>query len=253
MGRIATTYPEFDKDIKKFYNRANLLEEDGITLRGITLGLSTADMATLKNFSFKWTCDDPDTPGLYDLLQDSTKRLGTTPAAVKLLIKDFKVFFQPCLNIIAASRKIDLDDRAAFNIAPPVTTHSEPKDPITVDCYALTAMLGSGKVKYRCRTTTDGKRASKPKNADAVELAYRIDPPYVPADSASGDPVSKVKNPLASADDKTTKAIFSKASFIFEAGQINIGNVLQYYTRFINTKHPNLNGPWTGPETKIIG
>ena len=88
--------------------------------------------------------------------------------------------------------------------------------------------------------------------ADAVELAYRIDLPYIPTDPTENETVSKIKNVLATAEDKTTKMIYTKATFIFEAGQENVGNVLQYFTRFINTKHPQINGPWTGPVGTII-
>jgi hypothetical protein len=252
-SRISSTYPEFDADIKKFYTHLHTLEPDGITLRGITLGLLSPDLAELKNRRFLWANDDPTHPGLYDLFQNENTRTSTISKKTSSFIKEFKVFFQPLLNIMAASRKITADDRAALNIADPVTSHSVPTEPIAEKCFIKITMIGGGKVKFRCQTTTDSSRASKPALADAAELAIRIDLPYVAADSSSGDLAGKVRSLLVNADDKTTKSIHTKATFTMDLGEGNTGNVLQIYARWINTKHPNLNGPWTGPIAVIIG
>jgi hypothetical protein len=98
----------------------------------------------------------------------------------------------------------------------------------------------------------DTKRPSLAEGSDGVEIAHRIDQPNVDTGTDTGSK-SKVKNPIANSGDGTTKNIYTKSTITVDYGDQNSGNVLQLYARYINIKHRNLDGPWTGPYTFIIG
>jgi hypothetical protein len=126
-------------------------------------------------------------------------------------------------------------------------THTIPITPIAEKCIAGLTAKGSGVIGVKCRSNEDDKRASKPEGADAVEAAYRNDPPLITEDENGNKIVSKDKVQLKSPDDGTTKVIVTKASFDLQFPIEDAGNNIQFYFRFINTKHPNLNGLWSGP------
>lgn len=252
--RISDKQSEFDADIKKFKAHLHTLEPDGITMRGITLGLLDTDLTKLKDYKEKWTSDDPATPGLYDKLTNDALRTTTAPEEVRLFMKEFREFFQPLLNIMAASRNITPTDRAVLNIAPPVTTHTIPTTPIVQKCITSATMLGGGKVKFICKPTIDSMRASKAPGSDGLIFAYRTVAPIV--DAADGDAsltASKIRRPeFSGPEDDTIMLTQTKAIFFMEFGADKAGYILQFYTRWINSKHPNLNGPWSGPYSEII-
>jgi hypothetical protein len=259
-GRIGTTQSAFDADIKKFNAHLHKLEADGITFRGVTLGLVVPDLDKLSDYRKEWSNDDPASPGLYDKLQNSAIRETSTPTEVREFMKEFRTFFQPLLNIMAASRKITAADRGALNIAPPVTTHVTPTTPIEQKCITSVTMLGGGKAKFVCRPTIDIARASRAEGSDGLIIAYRAVAPIVeteaPAKEATGNELAskiRVKRPdFAGPDDGTIKITQTKATFIIDFGAEKAGYVLQFYTCWINSKHTNLNGPWTGPYSEMI-
>jgi hypothetical protein len=171
----------------------------------------------------------------------------------KRIYERIQNLFQPLLNIIAASRSITPADRLALNIAPPVTSHTTPNTPIAEKCITSVTMLGGGQVKFVCRPTVDIARASKAPGADGLIIAYKVVAPIVEVADDANELSSKVRRPeFNNPDDGTIKVTQTKATFQIEFGAENAAYILQFYTRWINSKHTNLNGPWTGPYSEAI-
>lgn len=95
----------------------------------------------------------------------------------------------------------------------------------------------------------EGNRARKPPRADAVEIAYRMFLPHQFSPSGEKLPLMQLQGP----HDNTIKIFSTKASFTLEMGAQYMGYQMQYYARWINTRHPSLAGPWTGMWAVFIG
>jgi hypothetical protein len=138
--------------------------------------------------------------------------------------------------------------------------HSKPTTPAKIEakCNVAFTLIGGGQIKMGCKSNDDQKRPSRPKGANALELAYRIDIPATEAPASPGDGEVEVgggsvkRKPLLNSDDGTTKITRQKASFIEEFGDENSGNYLQLFARWINNKHKGNEGPWTGPFGTVI-
>jgi hypothetical protein len=252
-SRIFETLPEFDGYMMSNDARLHANIPGGSTTLGEYLGMTSDELVIYKNFGKKWRSGDPANPGVYERhLNPDTKNKVTT-ANVRSLMKEFGKFFRPILVRMSGSPNITNEDRIALNIAEPVTSHTHPTAKIEQRCFASMTMLGGGMAKILCHPTIDIARASKPVGADGLIIAYRIDTPTLVSESAPNETASKLKRPeITGPDDKTIKISQTKASFIMELGADNAGCILQFYTRWINSKHPDLNGPWTGPYSEII-
>jgi hypothetical protein len=214
--------------------------------RGIVLGLTADELATLKAFVKSFISGDPAHPGFWDLHKNKQTKTSTTRQNMDDAMKSFGAFFRPLLNRVAASLPITNGDRDTLNIAHPVTSHKKPETVIVAKCFAEVVMLGQGKLKFACRASKDIARSSKAEGSDAVEIAYSS-LPFIMV--AAGDPsltAGKVRpRSLSGPDDGTTKEIYTKAIFQKKFPDSEIGNLLQFFLRWINTKHPDLNGPWS--------
>jgi hypothetical protein len=114
-------------------------------------------------------------------------------------------------------------------------------------------MLGGGQVKFVCRPVADTARASKATGADGLILSYRVVAPIVETEGEGEQAVTVIKRPdFTDPDDGTTKVVQTKAMFTIDFGAANAGYILQFYARWINSKHPTLAGPWTGPYSEAI-
>jgi hypothetical protein len=251
--RIALEKEKFDVYFTGVYTFLKQIVTGVITM-GENLGMTSAEMLKLTNLSAAWRSGDPLNPGVYEKHLDPEKQGKFTAAVVKKFITDFKVWFSPILVRMSGSPNITPQYRLVLNIAEPVTSHTIPTENITEGCYYKVTHLGGGILKFSFSPNESGGRGHKPQNSDAIEFAGRIDEPYVPPVSTppSDETPSKVKHPIANPDDGTTKTITTKATFIAKLGAENAGKILQFYAHFINTKHRDLDGPWTGPFTVII-
>ncbi len=106
---------------------------------------------------------------------------------------------------------------------------------IVEKCNALFTLLGGSKIRFKCRSTTDAKRASLAAGTDAVEIVYLI-----------GDANTKAP----SADEIGNGKLFSKAAFILSLGTASVGKVLYIYFRWTNIKHQEVPSQWS--ELQII-
>ncbi len=113
--------------------------------------------------------------------------------------------------------------------------------------------MGGGALKISIRSAHDAKRASIPKGADAIELAWRDDPPTITPSPTAGEApqVSKAKQ-MNSPDDGAKTFISTKAIFTMQFGVDHGGKTFQCFARYINTKRPDRNGLWTGPASENI-
>jgi hypothetical protein len=175
-----------------------------------------------------------------------------TRTKVLEFMEEFSNWFNPILTRLSVSPTITNADKLILHIGDMHTPHGEIKEPMTEKCNILAEMIGGGMVRLKGKILTDAKRASLPKKANGMEIAHRIDLPNVDTGTDTGSK-SKVKNPIANSGDGTTKNIYTKSTITVDYGDQNSGNVLQLYARYINIKHRNLDGPWTGPYTFIIG
>jgi hypothetical protein len=215
--------------------------------RGIVLGMSDEEMTTLADFSKKLVSGDPVHPGYWDLHNNPDTKNKLTRKNMLMIRKEFNTFFRPILNRISGSAVLSNKDMLKLNINLPPEKHKKPEKKIEAFCNAAIKLIGGCIIKIVCRPTTDTKRASKPEGADALIFAYRIDKPILVKDPNGGEPIIQEVVPIKGPDDGTTKITQTKATFTIEFGMDNLNATLQFYTRWINTKYPDLSGPWTGP------
>ena len=224
-ARISNTISIFNK----YINRTdNYLQASVVPTNGTRLGLTIQNVKDWDNQAQQWIA-------LYILYSDPLTRTRDINKQVKKFIKDFKKFAQPLLDVIASSPNATVTDGTAFNVVLIRKTPTHVHPVITAICNALYKMLGGCKIKFKCRSITDAKRASLAEGANGVEIAYVI-----------GD--KNTKAPDADAIDK--RVTYSKATFILSLGTVNSGGVLYIYFRWTNTTHPETAGPWS--ELQII-
>jgi hypothetical protein len=224
----------------------------GVITMGENLGMTAAEILKFTGLYTGWRSGDPLLPGIYEKYLTPEKQSKYTGAEVKKFISDFSVWFSPILVRMSGSPNITPQYRIVLHIAEPVTSHTHPTENISEGCYYKVVQLGGGVLKFSFSPSESGGRGHKPKNSDAIEFAGRMDEPFVPADTAPNELIGKVRKAIANPDDGTTKEISTKATYVKKLGAENAGKILQFYARFINTKHRDLDGPWTGPFTIII-
>jgi hypothetical protein len=108
-------------------------------------------------------------------------------------------------------------------------------------------------LKWTCKSQIDQTRAPLVKGSNGVKITYRIDTLTNEAEASGNETISKVKKPeFSNPEDGTTKEAFTKATFNLKLGAGNSGCILQFYTRYFNSKYPENDGSWTGPYNIII-
>jgi hypothetical protein len=244
-GRIPKTLAKFITYIVNLGVYLHLIPQGGTDPRGITLGMTTAELAAYKAFVKLFVSGDPANPGFWDLHSNPDKKNKLTRLNMLQAMKEFGIFFRPLLNRINVSPNITNEDRTIMNIAIPKTGKREKRTlPISDLCHVKIVPGINGDIRLSFSTTPDS-RASKAEGADAIEIASRIDAP--------ADPATKIKyKPLNSANDGTSSSIHTKANFILKLGSENSGNYYQFYCRWTNTKNPVIAGSWTGPLVVLI-
>ncbi len=221
--------------------------------RGIELGMTTAELAILKDWVIKFVSGDPAHPGIWDLHKNKQKKTQTTRQNMVDSQKQFAAFFRPVLTRMSGSALITNDDRDTLNIAHPVTTHTRPTTPIKAECMIGIRMLGQGKVRFVCKASEDEARASKPEGANAVEIALLSRPVITTEPDKDNILVSKVRpKSMQGPGEANSVRIFTKSIFIIQFPDSELGNDLQLFGRWINTNYPDLAGPWSGLQTVLI-
>jgi hypothetical protein len=247
--RIPATLEEFNTHLLNVNTYLHKTETGTSQMRGEILGMTITELNTLHNIKMTWSSGDPLHPGIWDLHRQKNKKTVVTRLNVLHIIKEFSEFFRPILIRISSSPNITVDDRIVLRIAPPVTKRSIPKLRIGEQCVTKYIVQGGARIKFKCHTSHESGRSAKPPRADAVELSYLLVLPHLT--SPDGEIVAvdhsfdPQKNP--------TKHISTKASFLMEFDLTYRGYQMHFWARWINTRHPDLNGVWTGPYMCFIG
>jgi hypothetical protein len=233
-SRVPRSLAKFDQYIKTV---TAFLLAGGATSNGIRLGLTAAKITQVQGYLTQWYTGNPSSPGLYELHTNPATKTKATRKQIADLIKKFATFFSPLLIRMSGSTAITVSDRLVLNIAAPNTSKTKPRVPITDTVYFEAKPLGGGSMRVTCRVSTDTKRASKPKGADTVQLSYK-----------TGDPAPVGPDDPASKKDSSTHALFT-----LPLGASSAGQKLYLFARWMNTKHPELAGPWSPLTTVFIG
>ena len=163
--------------------------------------------------------------------------------AMKLAIKNFITFAQPLLDIIAASPNLTSDDELMFNVVGSSNranpTHRT--DPIEAAIYTKLVQVGGGRMRAKGYTTTTARRAGLPPDtgADSVKRYWALSTTAIngPATYRTAGVVSEVE---------------TGASTIMEFGADNIGQYLNYWDQWYDTKNPKRGGPISERQVKLI-
>lgn len=214
-------------------NTSNYLKE-GTPTNAERLGLTTRESGQWDMINNNW--------GPLYLLYSDKKNTRTTAVTDQLsnLIKQCVTLDQTShiLDRIAASANVTIVDLEVFNIkkgALQKTTRTIPVTPIADLVTATLQPIGGGSVRVKCYSP-NGQRAAIHDDADAVQYAYTV----------GTTPPASVKA------EELIKDLSSKGGFTMSLGAENSAQYLYIYFRWINTRHPELNGPWSPLNTTLL-
>ncbi len=211
--------------------------------------LATTDNITKLNDLY----GDPDTPktwlGDWPLYANKGKRsLENIQSIESLRPKLEKVISKICNDI---PERIWTDaDRNMFERK--TGARKPPTKPSKIEEFIVPSMIsmGGGLMKCGCKKTTSQKRASLPKGATGVQIAYNV--VDHPAKNDAQDETKMKRQVVDSPDGCTNKDYFTGATFELELDPSDVGRELQYFLQWYNSKHKKNAGPWCGPFTANI-
>lgn len=118
---------------------------------------------------------------------------------------------------------------------PPATARTTPT---SEQVYVKLIPVGGNKIKCKCYKKSTDKRAGKLKGFDLVEIVWAIFPNELPAGTLL---------PTDASDSRLTSGHSTKADFLQNTGTGNAGKTFVAFFRWAKSKHPDLDGPWSGP------
>jgi hypothetical protein len=217
------------------------------------LMVNPADVAKLQAL-----VGDSNTPETYEYFyhlwsQKGIKRTSTVVLGLLRFESEVKSLLRDIYDNIPARLWTD-DDRVAFNRKTGLKRikklHNSHIEEI---CNPRPGISQGGDVHLSCITAHDSSRASLPAAANAVEVAYKIENiRYEPDDPISGKQGRRIPMDIVPPEKLRDRMIRTSAKFTISFGIENTGRSLLLWTRWINTKHPERSGIWTGPYTLII-
>lgn len=104
--------------------------------------------------------------------------------------------------------------------------------------FAKLIPVGGNQIKCKCYKKSTDKRAGKLKGFDLVEAMWALFPNVLPLGTTL---------PTDASDSRLTPAHSTKADFLLSTGTGNAGKTLVVFFRWAKSKHPTLDGPWSGP------
>ena len=194
-------------------------------------------------------------PGITKLLDARfRKHLETDPIGIE---NQLRVIY----NDIAASALTDTD-RTTLHLPLRSTTHTTHKvatkntvlwnsvgikgGDVHTKCFPSGASILNPSAATQRGTGTKGTRPHKEKGYNIRTLATIVKQGIaIPTLANLPDP----NQPLPAG---WILLIDTKASIVHHFGAANVGNVLVEFKQWHNSIHPDLDGPWSGPETTII-
>lgn len=222
----------------------------GTPTNGSRLGLSAGQIADWHTKREYWH----DT--LYPKYSSDTDRTMAIVEETHNFIRDFRLFANPLLDIMAASEAATEADEAKFNFVKRVNRKQPTRKTVAIaeECLATLKVLGGGMVQNFCRTDHDTQRPSLAEDSNAVEVSYTL----VDMTASGGGNPQPNPNPGGSNDmppaasQGMVSKIFTTAKFVLECGNENSGMTLVIYHRWINTHYPKLAGPWSTVQIKRL-
>ena len=165
---------------------------------------------------------------LYKVYSNPAKVNKIVRQEVESFMVNFRKDFNPLLNLAAASPKATTTDAEIFNFTIGRAKQKRQVVEIKTSIHTLITPIVGGNLILRNRTDTSSKTDRIPLElgANSVQVVYTID---------------KVLEKLT---DAAKMVISTKAKFVIETGVENTGKKLFGYSRWYNTKHPHLSGPW---------
>ena len=267
--RIASSPKKFDPYITTSDDRLQATEPTSSNPYWQFLGLSSTNASDWHNKRLFW---DTSGTGLFSLYSNPATSTTPVKAKVKQFIKDFRSFANPLLSIIAASPNASADEENIFNLVlnvnrqHPSQTHTK----IANQCVTGWKLGNAGTVKAASRSLSDSKCASVANGADGVQYAYLImdeNPSTVAARTAAvmnSNAAARTSTTAATApipvplpvpvpqnpDDGAKQEFYSGATHQFNFGADKEGKYLCVWSRWFNSKHPELAGDWN--EMQIV-
>lgn len=165
---------------------------------------------------------------LYPKYSNPDQRTKTVTKEVQHFRKAFSAFAIPLLNLMVASPQVNADDAGVFNFVIKRKAATQHRLPITERCYGTFQPLGGGRIRAGFRTMTHSNRPALAKGANCVQIAFSI-----------GEPVP------AHAGEAAQQEIIPRASYVIETDSTNSGKWMYIFSRWFNSKHPQLAGPWS--------
>jgi hypothetical protein len=148
------------------------------------------------------------------------------------------------LKSIEATRKVSVTDLQTFNLPIEDVTGEAPHQTAartaaaTELVYPLLKTIGGGIV--RCKCFTEVKASGRPKKLDGFDLIQFV---YKVVAQATTDIPAAI--PTDPADTTLIYGHSTKANFLVPTGTKNTGKLLCIFFRWTNSKHPELDGPWS--------
>ena len=116
--------------------------------------------------------------------------------------------------------------------------------PATEQVYVKLIPEGGGIVKCKCyKESAETGRAGKLKGFNLVEYVWAVFPNVLPTGTVL---------PTDASDTRLAPGHSTKANFLSNTGPNNAGKTLVMFFRWAKSKHPALDGPWSGPFTTTI-
>ena len=175
---------------------------------------------------------------LYETVQDKKNRTGADVAAHR----DCRKRYQTALRAfhkewVVNNSKISVADKVIL-VGKERDTEPSPGPVITdIPVVALRAQ-GGAEIEVRVQTTRDATRYSMHPAANLIEYRFAIVEP--------GD------IPPVDAEDYPKKDVSSRAKFIVKLGTKNTGKRFYGLFRWVNTKRPKQEGPWSEATSVVI-
>ncbi len=168
--------------------------------------------------------------GLWAKHQNPLTKTKSINEQVVDFIKHFHVVANPLLDRAASSPLATTDLAILFNFKIGKKSPTHYTAPIKSLLYGIYKQLGGGRIEGKMHSDQEAHRPSlnTAEHSNGIEVAYTL------GDTEMTDPDAV----------GTTHLQFSKAIFIINMGMGNSGSAVWINQRSINTKHPELNGPW---------
>ena len=268
--RISSSHKIFDPYITSGDDHLQAIEPTSTLPYWQWLGLTAVNASDWHTKRQAW--DTPGT-GLFALYSNVATSTSVVKQNVKTFITNFKTFASPLLDIIAASPNAAAQEEQIFNLIlkknrkKPTKTHT----PIADQCLTTWSSNKGGDMKAASRNEHEAKRASVTAGADGVQYAYMI-LEEMPEDQAAAITAAQKANaaaviaspanpvlvvvpaaPPQHPDDNTKQEFHSGATTLFHLGAANSGSYLYVWSRWYNSKHPELAGSWNARQVVLIG